>query len=266
MTRSCAAPIRSLTSAGRFPSPLIPVLLVVLALSLAGCATSQPGSTAPAAPNTLTAAEKADGWRLLFNGTNFDGWHNFKHDGVRPGWQIKDGTIDCVDPHQAGDIVTTDQFDWFELDLDYNISPAGNSGIMYHVTDKGGAVWATGPEFQLEDNVLAADKIRCGWLYALYQPPIDPATGKTLDATKPVGEWNHVRLLVTPQKCEHDINSVKYFEYVYNSPDFKERVAKSKFSRMPYFAKSDIGYIALQGDHGSVAFRNIKIRPISPTP
>lgn len=213
-------------------------------------------------PNTLTDDEKAAGWKLLFDGNTLDGWHTFKRKDVRPGWQIKDGTLACVDPHNAGDLCTNDTYDWFELQLDYNISVAGNSGIMYHVTDKGGAVWATGPEFQLEDNEKAADKIRCGWLYALYQPPIDPNTGKTLDATKPVGQWNHVRLLVSPEKCEHDINGVKYFEYVLHSDDFNARVAKSKFAKMPNFCKSDIGYVALQGDHGSVAFRNIKIRPI----
>ncbi len=80
-------------------------------------------------------------------------------------------------------LVTTAPFGWFELQLDYNISEAGNSGIMYHITDQGGAAWATGPEFQLEDNVKAADEIRCGWLYGLYQPPDDPRTGKPLDAT-----------------------------------------------------------------------------------
>jgi len=212
--------------------------------------------------NTLTEAEKAAGWQLLFNGTNFDGWHNFHRDDIRPGWQVKDGTLACVDPEQAGDIVTSKQFDWFELELDYNISHAGNSGIMYHVTDAGNAIWATGPEFQLEDNTAAADPVRCGWLYALYQPPIDPTTGKILDATKPVGEWNHVRLLMTPQKCEHDINGVKYFEYVLHSDEFNAKVAHSKFGRMPNFAKSDTGFIGLQGDHGSVSFRNIKIRPI----
>jgi len=213
--------------------------------------------------NTLTDAEKAAGWQLIFDGKDFNGWHNFKSDDVRPGWQVKDGSLVCVDPHNAGDIVTTGKYDWFELQLDYNISEAGNSGIMYHVTDEGRAVWATGPEFQLEDNKEAHDPIRCGWLYALYQPPVDPATGKTLDATKPVGEWNHIRLLISPEKCEHDINGVKYFEYVLGSEDFNDRVAKSKFAAMPHFAKSNIGYIALQGDHGSVSFRNIKIRPIS---
>jgi len=212
--------------------------------------------------NTLTEAEKAAGWKLLFNGKGFSGLHNFKQDGVRPGWQVKDGALACVDPHNAGDIVSADKFGWFELQLDYNISEGGNSGIMYHVTDDGAAVWATGPEFQLEDNAKAADPIRCGWLYALYQPANDPKTGKPLDATKPVGEWNHVRLVIGHDKCIHEINGVKYFEYVLGSEDFKARVAKSKFSKMPMFAKASSGYIALQGDHGQVSFRNIKVRPL----
>jgi hypothetical protein len=218
---------------------------------------------ATAGQNELTPEEKAQGWQLLFNGKDFTGWHNFKRDDVQPGWQVKDGVLICAHPRSAGDIVTTDKFDWFELQLDYNISEAGNSGIMFHVTDEGSQVWATGPEFQLEDNQAAVDPIRCGWLYALYQPPIDPKTGRILDATKPVGEWNHVRLLVTPEKCEHDINGVKYFEYVLGSDDFNARVAKCKFAQMPHFAKSNIGYIALQGDHGQVSFRNIKIRHIT---
>ncbi len=214
-------------------------------------------------PNTLTDAEKAAGWKLLFNGKDYSGWHNFKREGVRPGWQVKDGALICVDPHNAGDIISPDQYGWFELQIDYNISEGGNSGIMYRVTEEGNAAWATGPEFQLEDNAKAADPVRCGWLYALYQPPDDPKTGKPLDATKPVGEWNHVRLVIGPDKCIHEINGVKYFEYVLGSDDFKARVAKSKFSRMPLFAKADKGYIALQGDHGQVSFRNIKIRELT---
>ena len=238
----------------QFPS----VTAVLLALGLLKITAAE----VPAI-NSLTAADKSAGWQLLFDGQTFSGWHNFKKDGIRPGWQIKEGALVCADPHKAGDIVTTAQFDWFELQLDYNISEAGNSGIIFHVTEAGNAVWATGPEFQLEDNAKAVDKQRCGWLYGLYQPPLDPKTGQTLDATKPVGEWNHVRLLISRAKCEHEINGVKYFEYVLGSDDFNTRVAKSKFGKMPLFAKSDSGFIALQGDHGSVSFRNIKIRPIA---
>ena len=101
------------------------------------------------------------------------------------------------------------------------------------------------------------------WLYALYQPPIDPKTQKVLDATKPAGEWNQIRLLISPDKCEHEVNGVKYFEYVLGSEEFANRVAKSKFHEMPRFAQAGKGYIALQGDHGQVSFRNIKIRPIA---
>jgi len=212
--------------------------------------------------NTLTAEEKGAGWKLLFDGNDLEGWHNFKSDSVKPGWQVKDGTLACVDPHNAGDLVTKEKFGWFELQLDYNISEGGNSGIIYHVTDEGRAVWATGPEVQLEDNAKAADPQRCGWLYGLYQPPTDPKTDKPIDATKPAGEWNHMRLIIGPDKCIHEVNGVKYFEYQLGSDDFKERVAKSKFGKMPLFAKSDTGYLALQGDHGQVAFRNIKIRDL----
>lgn len=212
--------------------------------------------------NTLTEEEKAAGWKLLFNGESLDGWHNFRRQDIRPGWKVVNGVLICADPHDAGDLCTNDQFEWFELQLEYNISPAGNSGIMYRVTDEARSAWATGPEFQLEDNAAAADPVRCGWLYALYQPPTDPATGKPLDATRPAGQWNQIRLLISPEKCEHAINGVKYFEYVLGSEDFQQRVAASKFSRMPLFAKPSAGYIALQGDHGQVSFRNIKIRSI----
>jgi hypothetical protein len=214
--------------------------------------------------NTLTDAEKAAGWKLLFNGTNFDGWHKFRHPDLGPGWVVEDGAM--AKKAGGGDLVTTEQFDWFELELDYKISGGGNSGVMYHVTDKGPTIWWTGPEFQLEDDYPPEDTgWICGWLYGLYKPPVDPATGKPIEATKPAGEWNHIRLVVAPPpaKCEHYVNGVKYFDYVLHSDDFNDRVAKSKFSKMKGFAESDIGYIGLQGDHpGFVSFRNVKIRPI----
>jgi hypothetical protein len=237
----------------------LPAILVVA--NLAGGALAADDASAV---NQLTDQEKQAGWKLLFDGTSLKGWHNFKRETVRPGWQVKDGTLVCVDPKNAGDVVTADKYDWFELSIEYNISEAGNSGIMFHVTNDGNAVWATGPEIQLEDNKKAADSERCGWMYQLYKPEIDPKTGKPLDATKPVGEWNHVRVVIAPPpaKSEVDVNGVKYYDFVYNSDDFKARIAKSKFRRNAGFAKSDSGFIGLQGDHGSVAFRNIKLRPI----
>jgi len=222
--------------------------------------------------NMLTDAEKAAGWQLLFNGTNFDGWHCWHRTQMRPGWVIKDGCMVCANPAQAGDIVTSGEYGWFELQLDYNITPTGNSGILYHVAGENTLppmpTWFTGPEFQLLDNVNGRDaepRQMSGWLYGLYQPPIDPKTGKPLDTTKPVGQWNHIRIVIAPPPAasEVDVNGIKYYDFVYNSDDFKARVAKSKFRKMSGFAKSDSGFIGLQGDHGSIAFRNIKLRPIS---
>ncbi|WP_197527765.1 family 16 glycoside hydrolase [Posidoniimonas polymericola] len=213
--------------------------------------------------NQLTAEEQEQGWKLLFDGSSTDGWHSFKRDEVREGWKVEDGKLVCADPRNAGDLCTNDDYKWFELRLEYNISQGGNSGIMFHVTDDGGAAWATGPEFQLEDNMEAHDPTRCGWLYALYKPAEDADTGQPIDATLPAGQWNQVRLLISPDGCVHEINGVEYLEYKLGSEEFNERVAASKFASMPLFAKPDKGMIALQGDHGQVSFRNVKVRPIT---
>lgn len=226
------------------------------------CLVTMSISAAHAADNTLTPAQEKEGWKLLFNGKTLKGWNNFKSKDIRPGWKVVDGALVCADPHDAGDLCTEDEYEWFELEFDYKMEEAANSGIIYHITEKEDYVWATGPEIQLEDNAKAADPERCGWLYGLYKPEIDPKTDKPIDATKPAGEWGHIRIVISPEKCEHIVNGVKYFEYVLGSEDFKQRVAASKFGSMPNFAKSTKGFIALQGDHGSVSFKNIKIKPI----
>jgi hypothetical protein len=240
----------------KFPRMKLTLALAALVLGF--------GVKAADAPlNTLTDAEKKDGWHLLFDGKSLEGWSNFKKPGIRPGWQVKNGTLACVDPHNAGDIVTKDQFDWFELQLEYKMEPGANSGVIFHVTDAASMVWATGPEIQLQDNVAGKDGQKAGWLYQLYKPENDPKTGKPLDATKPAGQWNHLRVVISPDKCLHEMNGVKYFEYVLGSEDFKKRVAASKFGKMEHFAKAQRGHLALQGDHGQVSFRNIKIRPLA---
>jgi hypothetical protein len=204
--------------------------------------------------NTLTPSEQKQGWRLLFDGKTTRGWHNFKAEGVKPGWVVKPGALVCADPSNAGDIVTDDKFQWFELTLEFNLTKGGNSGIMYHVADDGDATWHSGPEIQIYDHPAQEGVEITGYLYQLY--------GSKVDASKPVGEWNRIRIVVAPKKCWTEVNGVKYYEYVLNSEDFKARLAKSKFANMPKFAKMGKGSIALQGDHGVVSFRNMKIRPL----
>jgi hypothetical protein len=205
-------------------------------------------------PNTLTKAEMKAGWKLLFDGKTTKGWHNFKATTVGPGWTIADGVLTSSDPEHAGDILSDEKFEWFELTLDFNIAKGQNSGIMYHVADTGDATWHSGPEIQIYDDHGEADAQKTGYLYQLYKP--------TKEAAKPAGEWNHMRVLISKKKCETDINGVKYYEYVLGSPDFWARVKKSKFSAFPEFAKLVKGSIGIQGDHGTVSFKNVKIRPL----
>ncbi len=206
-----------------------------------------------AEPNSLTPEEQKAGWKLLFDGRTTDGWRNFKRRDVSPGWKVEDGTLVRA-TNGAGDIMTAEQFGGFELVLEYKISPGGNSGLMFHVTEEADTPWKTGPEVQILDNAAGHDANKAGWLYQLYVPEND--------ATKPAGEWNEIRLLVAPEQGATWVNGVKYYDFVKGSDDWDARVAKSKFAKMPLFGKATKGHICLQ-DHGNpVAFRNIRIRPL----
>ncbi|MBM4075014.1 MAG: DUF1080 domain-containing protein [Planctomycetes bacterium] len=203
--------------------------------------------------NSLSDAEKEAGWKLLFDGKSTAGWRNYKKETMGPGWVVQDGAL-VRKEDKAGDIVTVSQFDSFELVLEYNISKGGNSGLMYHVAETERAPWLTGPEIQIQDNKDGHDPQKAGWLYQLYS--------SETDATKPAGEWNEIRILITPEKCQQFMNGTKYCEYVKGSADWNERVSKSKFSKMPTFGKLTKGHISLQ-DHGNlVSYRNIRIREI----
>jgi glucose/arabinose dehydrogenase len=211
--------------------------------------------------NTLSEAEKLGGWRLLFDGESTEDWRNFKRDGISDGWKVQDGALVRA-AGGAGDIITKEQFDNFELSLEYRISPEGNSGIMFHVTEDADAPWHTGPEIQVQDNKDGHDPQKSGWLYQLYQPGVDPATGQTTDATKPAGEWNHVQVRITQAGCEINVNGYRYAQFQLGSDDWNRRVAASKFAGMERFGKTGKGHICLQ-DHGDeVAYRNIKVREL----
>jgi hypothetical protein len=209
-------------------------------------------SAAEQAPNTLTAEEEAAGWKLLFDGKTTNGWRSFRGKTMSDGWQVVDGALTRV--KTAGDIVSVDQYDYFELSLEYRISKGGNSGVMFHVTEDAQAPWQSGPEVQILDNKEGEDPQKSGWLYQLYK--------SDTDATKPAGQWNQLRIVIAPQKSEVFMNGVKYYDFVIGSRDWNDRVAKSKFKDMPGFGKATKGHIDLQEHPGQVAFRNIKLRPL----
>jgi len=212
------------------------------------------------AANILTAQEKAAGWRLLFDGNTTAGWRGYRKTDMPSDWQVVDGALTRVG--KAGDIVTVEQFDSFELTFDWNVAPGGNSGVFFRVTEDSAEVWHSGPEFQILDNAAHKDGLTpatsAGADYALHAP--------TRDVTRPPGTWNEARIVVRGAHVEHWLNGEKIVEYELGSDDWMARVAKSKFNEHPRFGRATQGHIALQ-DHGDrVAYRNIKIRPLGVGP
>ncbi len=205
-------------------------------------------------PNRLSDEEKAEGWKLLFDGSSLDQWKNYRADSLSELWKVEDGYF-VLTEKGGGDIVTKEQFGEFDLTLDFKISYKGNSGLMFHVQESEATPWMTGPEAQiLDDATYVKEKNKTAHMYALY-----PSEKK---AIKPWGEWNTLRLVITKEKCTHYLNGVKMVEYVKGSADWDAKVAASKFKKFPKFGKFDKGHIALQ-DHGNVvAFRNVKIRSL----
>jgi hypothetical protein len=209
-------------------------------------------------PNTLTAEEKCQGWRLLFDGKTANGWVGWKQDRMPAGWQVQDGTLARVE--KAGDIVTTESPGDFELALEWKISEAGNSGVFFRVTDECRFTWQSGHEMQIIDNDRHPDgrnpMTMVGSCYALY-PPKD-----NRDWTVPVGEWNKVRIVAKGNHIEYWLNGERIVAFDIRSDDWTRRIAASKFRQFPNFGLAPKGRIALQ-DHGNLVwFRNIKIRPL----
>ena len=209
------------------------------------------GGGALAAPNTLTPAETAAGWRLLYDGKSLDGWRAFKHDAPDAGWTAK-GVL-SPDPKTSKDIITKEQFENFELSFQWKISAKGNSGVMFHVIEVGDETYQSGPEYQVLDNAHGEPPPQqAASLFALYAP--------SMDVTRPAGDWNLGKIRVDHGRVEHWLNGVKVLEYEIGSADFKTKVDHSKFRQWPQFASARTGHIALQNHGDAVWFRDLKIR------
>ena len=234
----------------------VAVGLVITLSSATIFAQKQPGD------NSLTPAEKKAGWVLLFDGKTIDKWRGFKKTNLPEAWGIEDGAISLVGKG-GGDLVTKDQYENYELMLDWKISEGGNSGIIYNVSEdpKYEATYHTGPEMQVLDNDRHPDakmgkngNRQAGANYDMI-PVATPAV-------KPVGQWNRVRLVVNKGHVEHWLNGKKVVEYQLGSPEWEQMVKNSKFADMPGYGRIKKGHIALQ-DHGDkVWFKNIKIRTL----
>jgi len=233
------------------------ILSSIVIVAFTGCSSggsSSEEATTEAAP---TAEETATNeWQDL---TTLDAWRNYKADTLSDKWKVEDGAI-MLTGSGGGTIVTKEEYDNFELEMEWKISEGGNSGLFFNVieSDELGPAWHSGPEYQLLDNERHQDaqirKHRAGDNYDVQQ--------STVETVKPAGEWNTTRLVVNGSQVEHYLNGEKVVEYELGSQAWQDSVAASKFAELPMYGKADKGHIALQ-DHGDqVWFRNIRIREL----
>lgn len=255
---------------------LAPLACVALLTARVG---AQEATPAPQ-PNTLTSQEIRDGWKLLWDGKTTDGWRGAKSENFpEKGWTIHDGVLTVhesggKESGGGGDIITRDRFSSFELMVDFKITPGANSGIKYFVQPDLDPITGTGAktttgsaigyEYQLLDDLRHPDaKLgRNGdrTLGSLY----DLLPAATTKKPNPIGEWNTARIVVRGNRVEHWLNGEKILAYDRGSDAFREAFALSKFKDIPGFGTWKDGHILLQ-DHGDeAAFRNFKIRILTP--
>lgn len=245
------------------------VLLLTMIFLLSALTAFTQDKRMTASANQLTSAEKKAGWRLLFDGKSFNGWRGFHKQNVPEGWIIEDGCISRIQAHgelgqAGGDLITADQFDNFEMSLEWKISKGGNSGIKYLVSESLPATGRSAISFEMQ--VLDDDNhpdARAGIngnrkASALYDimPPNDK---KKL---KPVGEFNQIRLVVKGNHIEHWLNGAKVVEFERASEALKAMIAQSKFKDQPKFGTFAKGHILLQEHGDKVWYRNIKVREL----
>jgi len=224
-------------------------------------------------PNNLDPEEKAQGWRLLWDGRTAKGWHAAKGEkaGGFPdqGWSMANGELAVQPKAGGGNIVTNEEFAAFELQMEFKVSAGANSGIIYYLTsDFDPASRAPlGLEFQVLDDERHPDA-KNGidgnrTLASLYDILPRAKLMTNVGIAPKLDVWQHARIVARGDgTVQHWLNGVKVLEFNRTSADFRARVATSKFKDTPGFGTAAKGRILLQ-DHGdAVAYRSIKIRPL----
>ena len=236
----------------------------LLSLLFFSCSSSKKSSSNDKL-NTLSSAEKSNGWILLFDGETTNGWHTYNKNAVTKNWKVADGAL-VMDPKSedkdnSGDLVTNDEYENYEFTTDWRISEEGNSGIIFDIKEdpKFPATYSTGAEMQVLDNIKAEDNKKENHLAGLLY---DMSGTAALSKPKPAGEWNQARIIQKDGHITFYFNGVKTLDTQYGSDEWKNMVANSKFKTWEGFMTSPKGKIAFQ-DHGhEVAFRNVKIKPL----
>lgn len=220
--------------------------------------------------NSLTQQEKNNGWQLLFDGQSTNGWHTYGKQSAGKAWSVNNGALYLdaegkknLASSESGDLVTNEEYDNFDLKLDWKIGPKGNSGIIFYIqedTSQYPNAYNTGMEIQVLDNgtpTLAGHSDarlythRAGDLYDLIA---------SKEAANPQGEWNQIEIRSVNGKLDFYMNGEHSLSTNLWDDNWKQMIAISKFKDMPGFGTFKKGKISLQ-DHGEdVWYRNIKIK------
>jgi hypothetical protein len=228
---------------------LMPIVVLALLLALQS-------TVAGPAPNTLTAAEKAAGWQLLFDGQTLDAWRGYRRE-TKPdaGWEIKDGTVRTVAKVKGTDLITRKTFNDFEFAWEWRVAPGGNNGVKYFVTEE--RPQSPGHEYQMIDDAGYPGKLSPGHLTADFYDVLPAAADKPI---RPGGEWNSSRIVVRGGHVEHWLNGKNVLTYELGSAAVKAGIEKSKFKGHPGFGEKIAGHIMLTYHQDECWFRNLKIR------
>jgi 3-keto-disaccharide hydrolase len=226
----------------------------VLTLSLA----FQSGAASTSTPNTLTAAEKAAGWQLLFDGRSLEGWRGYRRETLpEAGWEVKDGTLRTVAKVKGSDLITRKTFNDFELTWDWRVAPGGNNGVKYFVTEE--RPQSPGHEYQMIDDSGYPGTLSSNHHTADFYDVLPAAADKPV---RPAGEWNTSRIVVRGLRAEHWLNGKMVLTYELGSAAVKAGIEKSKFKGHPGFGDKIAGHIMVTYHQDECWYRNMKIREI----
>ncbi len=222
-------------------------------------------------PNTITTEEKQQGWQLLFDGKNMDGWHSYLKDKPTQNWSVKDGAIlvNAVRNGFQSDLVTDKEYENFDLKLEWKMTTCSNSGVVFYVNEnpKYKETYMTGPEMQITDlsclytsthSEISDSRIYLHRAGALY----DLAPSDT-EWVKPAPEWNQYEIISDNGHLRFFVNGHKVVDITMWDYNWWKIISRTKFHQWPDFGTFRKGHISLQGtEDGKIWFRNIKIKSL----
>jgi Domain of Unknown Function (DUF1080) len=240
-------------------------LILAAAALTTGAAHAQDAATNDAQEADVSDAQDADTkspagkgpWRALSDANARTAWRGWKKEGFPASWKVEGNVL--TKDGDAEDLISVDTFGNFELEFDWKVSAGGNAGIFYRGTREYGYIYWSAPEYQILDDARHPDGANrltsAAAAYALYPAPAG--------IVKPADEWNRARIVVNGEHVEHWLNGMRVVMYELWSPDWKAKVAASKFAKYPNYGMAKQGLLGIQGDHaGTLSIRGMRIREL----